>query len=184
MLQFIWENIWQLNIWVGIEYILPTLGGWMWVGEFLCALRAQGWVIYIFWNIQWYNSIAYMLPTIWGIYVSWIYSLVLIYRANTWGMNVCWRVSVRPLGAGWGNIYFEKYILVEYIFWEIYISWIYMLVLDISCQHLGDEYKLGVSVRPSGAGLENVHFWNIYQLNIYVGIGYIMPTLGRWKTHR
>ena len=53
-----------------------------------------------------------------------------------------------------------------------------MLVLDISCQHLGDECKLGVSVRPSGAGLENVHFENMYQLNIYVGIGYIMPKLG------
>ena len=92
MLQFFWENICQLNIWVGIEYILPTLGGWMWVGEFLCALRAQGWLIYIFWNIQWYESIAYMLPTIWGIYVSWIYSLV----------------------------------------------------LDISCQHLGDKCKLVV----------------------------------------
>ena len=51
-------------------------------------------------------------------YIVWYW----IYHANTWGMNVSWRVSVRPLGAGWGNIYFEKYILVEYIFGEIYIS--------------------------------------------------------------
>ena len=45
-------------------------------------------------------------------YIVWYW----IYHANTWGMNVSWRVSVRPSGAGWGNIYFEKYILVEYIF--------------------------------------------------------------------
>ena len=51
-------------------------------------------------------------------YIVWYW----IYHANTWGMNVSWRVSVRPSGAGWGNIYFEKYILVKYIFGEIYIS--------------------------------------------------------------
>ena len=69
-----------LNIYVGIEYIMPTLGGSMWVVGFLCALRAQGWGIYIFEYIFWY----------------WIY------HANTWGKNVSWRVSVRPSGAGLG----------------------------------------------------------------------------------
>ena len=49
--------------------------------------------------------------------------------------------------------------------------------MDISCQHLGNECWR-VSVRPSGKRWENVHFWNMYQLNIYVGIEYIMPTLG------
>ena len=29
-----------------------------------------------------------------------------IYHANTWGMNVSWRVSVCPSGTGLGNVYF------------------------------------------------------------------------------
>ena len=36
-----------LKLYVGIEHIMPTLGGWMWVGEFLCALWAQGWGKYV-----------------------------------------------------------------------------------------------------------------------------------------
>ena len=66
-----------------------------------------------------------------------------------------------------------------------------MLALDISCQHLGDEFKLRVSVCPSGTGFgmyiyEKIylywiyaanHLGSIYQLKIYVDIGYIMPTL-------
>ena len=135
MLQFFWENIFQLNIWVGIEYILPTLGGWMWVGEFLCALRAQGWLIYIFWNIQWYDSIAYMLPTIWGIYVSWIYSLVLDISCQHLGDECKLEGFCVPFGHRVGKYIFWDFILVANIFQEVYISWIYMLVLDISHQH-------------------------------------------------
>ena len=64
-------------------------------------------------------------------------------------MNVSWRVSVRPLGAGWGNIH----------------VWIYMLVLNISCQLLGDECKLEniyfdrTSARGTSARPHNYLFW-------------------------
>ena len=37
------ENICKLNIYIDIGYILPTLGGHMSVGGFMCALRAQDW---------------------------------------------------------------------------------------------------------------------------------------------
>ena len=85
------------------------------------------------------------------------------YHANLWGMNVSWRVG----GIYQLNIYFEQYLLVEYIYWY----WIY------HANTWGMSVSWRVSVRPSGAGWENVHFWNMYQLNIYDGIGYIMPTL-------
>ena len=47
-------------------------------------------------------------------YICWYW----IYHANTWGMNVSWRVSVCPSGTGLGNVYFWKCIFV----------------LDICCQ--------------------------------------------------
>ena len=68
-----------------------------------------------------------------------------------------------------------------------------MLALNISCQHLGDECKLEGFCVPFGhrvgecTFLENAYLYWIYaanilgsmcQLNIYVGIGYIMPTIG------
>ena len=96
-------------------------------------------------------------------YICWYW----IYHA----INVSWRVYVRPLGAGWENLYFEKYILVEYICWY----WIY------HANTWGMSVSWRVSVRPSGAGWENVHFWNMYQLNIFVGIGYIMPTFEKYE---
>ena len=110
------------------------------------------------WAIQMSICIGNMLPTIWGVCISWIYMLVLdiscqhlgdeckldgfcvpfghrvgectflkfiflldiwcqqfgeymsveyiwywIYHANTWGMNVSWRVSVYPSDTGLGN---------------------------------------------------------------------------------
>ena len=156
-----------------------------------------------------------MLPTICGVHVSHIYMLILeiccqqfgeyvsveyiywywIYHANTWAMNVSWRVSVCPSGTGLGNVQFRKclfvleiccqqfgeYVSVEYIYWY----WIYHAntwALNVSWR---------VSVCPSGTGWGNVQFrkclfvleiccqqFGEYQLNIYVGIGYIMPTLG------
>ena len=72
-------------------------------------------------------------------------------------MNVSCRVSERPSGAGIGNIHFR----------------IYMLALNISCQHLGDECKLEGFCAPFGRRVGEYTF-----LNIYVGIEYIMPTLG------
>ena len=79
--------MWQLNIYVEIEYIVPTLGEWMYVRGFLSALwHWVGECTYL----EIYICIGYMMPTIWGVYVTWRY----------------------------------------------------MLILDISCQHLEDECKL------------------------------------------
>ena len=60
-----------------------------------------------------------------------------------------------------------------------------MLVLDISCQYLGDECKLEGFCAPFGRRVGECTFLKLYssitndlgnicQLNIYVGIGYIM----------
>ena len=56
--------------------------------------------------IKMHICIGYMLPTIWGVYVSGKY--MLIYHANTWGMTVNWRVSVCPSGTGFGMYIYEK----------------------------------------------------------------------------
>ena len=76
-----------------------------------------------------------------------------IYHAKTWGMNVSWSVSV----------------------WGIYVSWKNRLVLDILCQHLGAEWSLESFCAPFGRRVGECTF-----LNIYVGIEYIMPTMGGW----
>ena len=93
----IWlRNTCQLYLYIGIGHIMPTLGGGMYVGGFLNALRAQGniFLLDIFCQQFWeYMSVEY---------ICWYW----IYHANTWGMNVSWRVSVRPLGAGLGNVHF------------------------------------------------------------------------------
>ena len=66
-----------------------------------------------------YICIGYIdiLPTIWEympvdfIYWCWIYS------ANNWSIYVSWRVSVRPSGAGLGNVHFlkNKFVLDIYL---------------------------------------------------------------------
>ena len=43
--------------------------------------------------------------------------------------------------------------------WGVYVSWIYMLILDISCQHLGDDCKLEGFCVPFGHRVGNVHLW-------------------------
>ena len=68
-----------------------------------------------------------------------------------------------------------------------------MLVLDISCQQLGKECKLKGFCVPFGhrveecTFLENAYFYSIHaannlgsmcQLNIYLGIGYTMTSIG------
>ena len=68
------------NIYICIGYILPTIGGYMSVAECLCALWAQGWGIYI--HLYW------------------------IYTSNNWEIYVSFKVSVRPLGPGFGNIHY------------------------------------------------------------------------------
>ena len=134
-------------------------------------------------SLKLYIRIGLMLPTICGVHVSHIYMLILeiccqqfgeyvsveyiywywIYHANTWALNVSWRVSVCPSGTGLGNVQFRKclfvleiccqqfgeYVSVEYICWY----WIYHAntwVMNVSWM---------VSVCPSGTRLRNVHFW-------------------------
>ena len=90
---------------------MPTLGGGMYVGGFLNALRAQGniFLLDIFCQQFWeYMSVEY---------ICWYW----IYHANSWG-DEC-------KSATWlGNIYISKYIFVLDIcckqFWkyiEVYI---------------------------------------------------------------
>ena len=51
--------------------------------------------------------------------------------------------------------------------WGVYVSWIYMLILDISCQHLGDDCKLEGFCVPFGHRVGNVHLWKyIFVLDI------------------
>ena len=152
------------------------------------------WIMYWYWiyhantggrnmSLKLYIRIGLMLPTICGVHVSHIYMLILeiccqqfgeyvsveyiywywIYHANTWALNVSWRVSVCPSGTGLGNVQFRKclfvleiccqqfgeYVSVEYICWY----WIYHAntwVMNVSWM---------VSVCPSGTRLGNVHFW-------------------------
>ena len=63
------------------------------------------------------------------IYLYWIYS------ANNSGIYGSWRVSVRPSGAGLG---------------KTCVNWIYIFVLDIFCQHLGDIWQLEGVCAPFG----------------------------------
>ena len=57
----------------------------------------------------------------------------------------------------WGNIvqFISWYWIYSANNWGIYVSWIYMLVSDIFCQQLRNKCKL----------------------NLYIGIGYILPTI-------
>ena len=166
------------------------------------------WGIYVTWIMYWYwiyhaNTggrnkclklyicIGLMLPTICGVHVSHIYMLILeiccqqfgeyvsveyiywywIYHANTWAMNVSWRVSVCPSGTGLENVHFWKcifvldiccqqfreYVSVEYICWY----WIY------HANTWGMNVSWRVSVCPSGTGFGNVYFWKcIFVLDI------------------
>ena len=56
--------------------------------------------------------------------------------------------------------------------------------MDISCQHLGDEYKLEGFLVPFGHMGGEIYILgffilgNIYYLYIFAGNGYIKPTLG------
>ena len=78
------------NEYICIRYMLPRFGGYMSVGGFPCALWAQGMGMYI---LLW-------------IYLYWIYA------ANIWGIYVSWRFSVRLSDAGLGNVHFVMYIFV------------------------------------------------------------------------
>ena len=73
-------NMCQLNIYICIGYILPTFGGYMTIGGYLCALWALGWGSARLGNMCQLNF----------IYLYWIYF------ANIWGIYDSWRVSVHP----------------------------------------------------------------------------------------
>ena len=68
------------------------------------------------------------------------------------GTNVSLLVYVRGVGiCRFSEINISK----EYsqlTVWDIFDSWTYMLVLDISCQFLGDEYKFDSFCAPFGRG--------------------------------
>ena len=79
------------------------------------------------------------------IYLYWIYS------ANNSGIYGSWRVSVRPSGAGLG---------------KTCVSWIYIFVLDIFCQHLGDIWQLEGVCAPFGRWVGKdltKYFFSIWQ---------------------
>ena len=125
-------NICQLNIYVGIGYIKPTVGG-------LNVSRVHGSGIYaannlgnicqlnIYVGIGYvavgYSSLGMIVGAFGGrvgeytLLKIWIYAAnnlgnkccYWIYHANSWGMNVGWVVFVRPSGLG---IHFSKYIFV------------------------------------------------------------------------
>merc|ERR1711951_113285 len=124
-----WHNISNTNLYFQLTYIPQP-----------CARRAHR------------NTPTHIHPLSFGMMYS-----IRSYNFNTWGMNVSCRVSVRPSGAGMGNIHFR----------------IYMLALNISCQHLGDECKFKGFCAPYGRRVGEYTF-----LNIYVGIEYIIQQWG------
>ena len=77
-------------------------------------------------------------------------------------------------------------------YWGIYDTRIYTLILNIYCQQLGVYVSGRESVPSSGAGLGNMHFvkdifvsdiyyqqfGDIYQLDEYLAIGFILPKSG------
>ena len=50
--QYIYITKFQLSLFIGIGYILPTFGECTSFGGFLCALRAQGWGIFLVRNVH------------------------------------------------------------------------------------------------------------------------------------
>ena len=93
-----------------------------------------------------------------------------IYHANTWGMNVSWMVS----GVG-VYTFLKMYICIDCDdnnFGILCQLNIYMLVLDITCQQLGDECKLEGFCVPFGHRVVECTF-----LKMYICIGYVMSTI-------
>ena len=89
---------------------------------------------------------------------------------NTWGMNVSWMVS----GVG-VYTFLKMYICIDCDdnnFGSMCQLNIYMLVLDITCQQLGDECKLEGFCVPFGHRVVECTF-----LKMYICIGYVMSTI-------
>ena len=123
-----------------------------------------------------YICIGYMLPTIWGVCVSWIYMLVLDISCQHLGDECKLEGFCVPFGHRVGECTIsEMFICIGNMLptiWGVCISWIYMLVLDISCQHLGDECKLDGFCVPFGHKVGECTF-----LEMYNCIGYMLPTI-------
>ena len=118
--------------------------------------------------LEMYICIGYMLPTFWGVYVSWIYMLISDISFQT-RLKMMKNHRVREC------TFLKMYICIGYVlktFWGIYVSWIYVLVLDISCQHLGDKCNLECLCVPFGHRVGECTF-----LEIYICIGYMLPTI-------
>ena len=85
-----------------------------------------------------YICIGYMMPTIWGVYVSWIY-MILDIAFQHFGDECKLEGFCVPFGHRVGELTFLKIcICIGYMLQTIlgvYVSWIYM-ILDISYQHL------------------------------------------------
>ena len=80
----------------------------------------------------------------------------------------CWQdISNTHIYLAFSNIY------ICIPIWGIDVSCIYILVLYISCQHLGDECKLGGFCAPFERRVGECKI-----LELYICIGYILPTLG------
>ena len=98
-----------------------------------CLLNSYFGIGYLLRNVHFltytYICIEYMLPTFWGIDVSWSF-------------------SVRPSGAGLGTLHFV----------------IYIFVLDICGQHLGDICQLKVFCAPFGRRVGECTFCKVYFL--------------------
>ena len=89
-----------------------------------------------------------------GIYVNWIYVMVLQYcnigYTLPWG-DICMSVGFCLLSLR--NIHSVMYMHWYWIYNPIYASWIYVLVIDIYCQQLGDICSLEVVCAPFWRGV-------------------------------
>ena len=132
-----------------IGFTLQTIGGQS-VGGYRCTFLAQVYeihikkTIYLYWINNDNNS---------GICDSWIYTLVLDICCQHLGVNASWRVSVRPLCAGLGNVHFLTYIFVLDIYYQLFGR----------CMSVGYMYRYWVYSTKN---------WGFYQLQgVYAPFG-------------
>ena len=122
------------------------------------------------------SCIGYMLPTIWGACDSWIYMLILDIPCQQLGDECKLKGFCVPFGHRVGKCTsFKIYSCIGYMLptiWGACDSWIYMLILDILCKHLGDECKPEGFCVPFG---HRVVKWTF--MRIHICIGYMLPTI-------
>ena len=113
-------------------------------------------------------------------YVAWRYMLIMDISCQHLEDECKLEGFCVSFGYRFGECTFsEIYICIGYmmptIWWE-YVTWRYMLILDISCQTMGDECKLEGFCVPFGHRVGECTY-----LEIYICIGYMMPTI--WGTY-